>query len=214
MSRLHPLNRSWSCTGTPIISQMTFTGIGYANSSIEIHRAGGLRARDQAVDDLLDARAQPSTTRGRERLADQAPEPRVIRRIAIQHREPDAARHSAPKRAATSAASGSLMKRASRSTADHVFVPGEHPEAERAVVDGILGAQAVVGRIRVRQELRIHRIEALHVARPRSVAHFGGAAGAGGVAGAGGCGAGGAGCVGTTTPGASWISSTSVTRVT
>src|SRR6266849_5735020 len=45
----------------------------------------------------------------------------------------------------------------------HVLVPGEHPEVEGTVMDRILRTQAAVCRIRIRQELGVHRGEAVHV---------------------------------------------------
>jgi len=50
----------------------------------QIHRAGRLGARDEAVDDLLDARAQPLYDARGECLAHEAAEPRVVRRIAVR----------------------------------------------------------------------------------------------------------------------------------
>src|SRR5437660_268133 len=168
-----------------------------------VHRARGLGARDELVDDLLDARSKPLDDARGERLADETPQPRVVRRVAIQHRVPHPAWHFGAEAGGDERGERFLDKARIAQHRRHVLVAGEHPEAERTLMDGVFGAQAVVGRIRIRQELRVHRIEALH-AVPALPSHFGGVAG--GTAGTPG--------VGTTTPGASWISSTSVTFVT
>src|SRR5882724_166194 len=130
-----------------------------------VHRAHGLGARDEIVDDLPNAGPQPLDDTRRERLADEAPEPRVVRRIAIQHREPDSAGHLGAEAGGDERGQRLLDEAWITQHRRHVLVAGEHPEAEWTVVNGVFGAKAVVGRIRIRQELRVHRIEALHVAR-------------------------------------------------
>ncbi len=53
----------------------------------QVHRVPALDAREEAVHDALDVRAQPLHHARGERLAHEAAEPRMVRRVAIQHRK-------------------------------------------------------------------------------------------------------------------------------
>ena len=125
----------------------------------QVHRPRALDSREQAVDDLLDVRPESLDHARGERLADEAPQPRVVRGVAIQHRQPDAGRDGHAEARRHERGDRLLGETRVAQYRHDVLVPGEHPEPEGTVVDGILGAQAMVGGIGISDELRIHRIE-------------------------------------------------------
>ena len=86
----------------------------------------------------------------------------MVRRVAVQHRDPHPRRHLHAEARGHDAGDRLLREARVAKHRDHVLVAGKDPEAERTVMDGILGAQAVVGRIGIHYELGIHRIE-VHV---------------------------------------------------
>ena len=71
-------------------------GIGEFLDQVHVAGAGGLV--EQAVDDLLDVRAELLDDAGRESLADQAPEAGMVRRIAVEHGQAEAGRRLAEAR--------------------------------------------------------------------------------------------------------------------
>ena len=142
----------------------------------QLQGARRLGAIEEAIDDLLDARTQSFHHPGRERLADETAEPGMVRRIAIEHRQS----HGGHRRAEPSGdeLGDRLLGQAGIAERRHdVLVPRQHPEPERIVMHGIVGAQPMVGRIRIRDELGIHGIE-VHVAHVSAPADRG-AAGSG-----------------------------------
>ena len=111
-----PLNCSWSSTGTPSISQITLTGIGYANSSIR-SMVPASRTPSRRPSTICWTRGRsPSTTRGVNALLT-----RLRRRVwsggSRSSIDRPMAGIGAPKRAATKAAIASFARRGSRSAA-------------------------------------------------------------------------------------------------
>ncbi len=124
----------------------------------EVHRAARGHTVEQAVDDLLDPWPQSLDHARRERLADEPAQPRVIRRIAVEHRQAHRG-HGGAEARGHEGRDRFLGQARVAQRRHHVVVPRQHPEAERTVMDGILGAQAVVRRVGIRHERRIHRVE-------------------------------------------------------
>ena len=131
----------------------------------EVHPALVLDAVEQAVDDLLDVGAQDVHHARGEGLADEAAQARVVGGIAIEHRQARP-RHGKAEARGHEGGDGLLGEARIAERRDDVLVAGEDPEAERALVNGVLGAQAAVGRIGIRDERGVHGIEAqvIHVA--------------------------------------------------
>jgi hypothetical protein len=125
----------------------------------QVHPVVVLHRRQEVIDDLLDMRPEHLNHARSERLAHQAAQPGVIGRIAIQHRHPESWRNRRPESCRHEGREGLLGQTRVPQHRHHVLVPGQDPEAQRAVVNRFLAAQAVVHRVRIREELRVHRVE-------------------------------------------------------
>ena len=125
----------------------------------QIHRVVVVHLRQEAIDDLLDVRPEHLHHARGEGLAHETAQPGVIGRIAVQHRQPESGRNGRPEAGRHKGRQRLLGQARITQDRDHVFVAGQDPEAQRAVVHRVLGAQAVVHRVGIRQELRIHRVE-------------------------------------------------------
>jgi hypothetical protein len=132
-----------------------------------VHLARLGRAREELVHDPLDVRAERLDDAGREGLADQGAETRVVGRVAEQHGEgePGPVRRGAEPALHQGLVPALAEARVAEDDGD-VLVPGQHVEPEGMMVDGILGPEAVVCRIRVGQELGVEEVQRAHLTCP------------------------------------------------
>src|SRR5262249_34795834 len=133
---------------------------------------GGIQ---ETVHEALDLGTEPFHHARSECLVHEATEPCMVRRIAIQHGEATRWAGDAEARGDVGP-DGLLAEPWIPERRHHVVVPGQDPEAEGTLMDGILGLEPVVGRIGIVDEVRIHRIEPHlgHLKSPwgRSVAYL------------------------------------------
>ena len=140
----------------------------------EVHPARALHGVEETVDDLLDPGTQHLYDARGERLVDEAAQARVVGRVAHEHRQTHRRRGSTVA-GGYEGLDAFLAQARIAQHAHHVFVAGEDPEPERAAMHRIVGAQAMVGGIRIRHELGIHRVE-LHLGHGAAKLPLGGGA--------------------------------------
>ena len=128
----------------------------------DVHPAARNRRVEQAVHDLLDVRAQDGDPPRREGVRGEAANARVGGRIHEEHLP----HHHLGHRAELGEPDGVELRRRRRPVGDepmehldHVGVARDDPRVQvRIPVDGILFAQTVVERIRIRQDFRIEQV--------------------------------------------------------
>ncbi len=146
--------------------------VGEVGDQVELPRPALLDPVEQAVDDLVDVRPHRFDHAGREGLADDAPQPVVVRRVEEEHRtrlvpleEPFGAALHLPELleqvALARVAAEPLRVLEDRLT---VCVAGEDPDAgHQSGMDGLEPAEPLVLRIGIGMDLGEERVELEHV---------------------------------------------------